>query len=1134
MSTPIYLEQRESKKFVELMQHDNCLRIRRGSVGKPCLVYRLSWTRPGKAIEQCARLRAEWTQQGFAEQAPSLIIDGSIADQAWCNDELAEHPEYGEFFDLGWASDLLGSKQRLLIFKNGLHVDDDFDLEEIADMGICSGLIIDGNLQVNGVLSQLSYTYPGSTLVLGDVIAHSMAHKDSFLRIKGDARITNIIYGEYNDGSLQIEGDAYGAAWICSDHDMSARHYHLPVFSSHGDDQDWQNLSPKILGLDGSLDEASIREFIYAGKSPLRRGYQWQPPARSAPEVVAPTEPSQLLKSLRGFAVADDVEGMTALLENWPERNTEWLEVVQMRIRLPSSNDDQRQRLQRVLARQLAGPQVAEPEAVVQVEGFAQADPAIQRLIEAMRGKAGAARVLKMLENPPEPALFPAHSHVLLVNVLLKNKDFPPHYLPLIERLYALGVDPLLSDADGRIIADDSLVRSQPEVVSLLQRILPAGALWLPPETGQVTNHLQAHRKIAALLDVINAPADQAPWVTLNSTIASIPKERFDSHPLKDLLPAHNWILLSNLVRRCAEGHDEFIQSIVDLLHLGLDPNISFDGMEVGVVELAKQLGQQDVLAVFAQFFPPEDPEKPQDGAEVFAKLLALEAAGADFSAPEHQRWLMQLRHVRQVFGKLPQLPRSVVYATALQSLLLAWPEYDSFALPDLSGLSKLKALALVDMKLTTIPDWIASLNKLEDLSLGYNPIVEIPLWLAALPSLHTLSLSGTQIGLGAHALGEFSKLRCLVLADLKLPQFPDWLAKLTQLQELNLTSNPITEIPTWLSHFSSLQTLVLAHTQIRAIDAIAPLKGIRELYLQNCDLAVLPEWLLEFPKLKVLMLGKTMHKLFQQQPELINALVQKGVAMDDLPDATSLDSEPPSKRSTKRRGSITALKQVKKLNQQAQQVQVDYTQMPQQRNLALLSQTAERAYQLFAQAIEKAQTDVDLNDEDFAYDYCYSLQGKLWCVNELVGHANDPAHRQWNPSVAISLAHQILQLADGTFRMYYANEGEIQRAASVLAHNTLAWYHLQAGELPHALIHADAAFAEIDYAQGTETYGRVLENKVRIQLAMGDADAAFATTYQLLRAHPIDETSEHDQHVFQYFYALQSSAAFRQWDAEN
>lgn len=381
-----YLEHLELRRFFEISENANALRIRRGELGRPCLVYEISWQTPDLGRANFERLLKEWQAKGFVRCSPSeAIIEGARAGQLMSQD-IEGDPVYGQFFKLGWAQELLGKRKRLIHFAHGVDYDGDFDLEEIADMGVSAGLIISGDVRVSGVFSQLSYTYPASTLILGNVHAHSLGHADSHMRIQGDVHVDNIVYGHYNDGCLQIAGAVYGRLWISYDHDMSADEYHIYCL-------EWgetAGLSPKLLDLDGSVDRDCVREFMYARKNPLQRGFSRRPAVapdaepESEPESPAQPEPetpahSALYQQVRRLAEAGDVPGMTDVLENWPERNPEWAEYVISRLAAPSTTAAQEARLRAVFEAYKPG-ELARIEAAMQA--LVQAPDALEPVAE--------------------------------------------------------------------------------------------------------------------------------------------------------------------------------------------------------------------------------------------------------------------------------------------------------------------------------------------------------------------------------------------------------------------------------------------------------------------------------------------------------------------------------------------------------------------------------------------------------------------------------------------------------------------------------------------------------------------------------------------------------------------------------
>jgi predicted DNA-binding WGR domain protein/tetratricopeptide (TPR) repeat protein len=621
-----YLENADLNEFFEVNENYNQIRIRRGKIGLPCLEYHAGYKTKGR--ENHDRLIKEWKQKGFKVTKPQTpILEGSIADELIAS-EIEDHPVYSRIFEMGWGEELRGQEKRIFVFKNGLQWTGNLDFEEMADMGLTTGVIIEGDVNVSGVLSQLTYEYPNPILVTGNVKAQSFGHKDSHMRIDGDLRVENIVYGEYNDGQLEVGGDVYGKAWISADHAMYANGtYFLPTFHD-----EYDGLSPKVLNFDGGLDWDALREFIWENKNPLRKDFVFV-----APEPKVRSAPANLI------------------------------------------------------AQKMATGE--------QVESFKESDRSIQVLVEAITGKTGGKRTLKMLENPPPEELIRCHSHILLVNALLKNKEFPGAYFGLIERLVQIGCDPRLAQT-GRTLINDSLLTDQADVVELMQRVLTDKPVWKPRADSQAETQdselrrrvmvLAADENVEGMTQLLETWQDRSDeWLAFVAARLEAPsstpeqRERLraltpawtapvddqvgdipSAHPkiqallramtfdnvdqimqmLEEpayvgLLKVHSWLLLDSARFMIQYGAEDYIQIIELLLELGCDPRFSYSGRSmVDVLNEGDDDAKTEILALFDQYFPKPGAKARKTAAKsthVLQKLMDLEDQKADFDSDQ-------------------------------------------------------------------------------------------------------------------------------------------------------------------------------------------------------------------------------------------------------------------------------------------------------------------------------------------------------------------------------------------------------------------------------------------------------------------------------------------------------------------
>ena len=351
-----YLESAANGEFIELLEEGNRLRVRCGAIGRPCLVLHATFKAPGKALAQHQRLLDAWRAKGFAQCAPSSpVVEGSVADELFC-DGREPHPLLEPFLRISdgtWMA-IRGKSSRLALFRNGLRWQGDFDLERIAELGLHAGVVVDGNVEVSGVFSQLTSTYPGFTLVSGDVRAASFGHGDSHMHVLGDVRVDNIVYGEYNDGSLRIGGSVFGRVFISADHSMhAAGDYHLPVCDWNME-ENWSGcLHPDQFEWDEEEDQpgttmsgTAIRAFMREGRAPFLPDARLTLREPKAPTPPPPPSPlSDFGLALRACVLAEDVEAITRLIETWPQRDEEWRQALDARLCAPSTTPQQRARL---------------------------------------------------------------------------------------------------------------------------------------------------------------------------------------------------------------------------------------------------------------------------------------------------------------------------------------------------------------------------------------------------------------------------------------------------------------------------------------------------------------------------------------------------------------------------------------------------------------------------------------------------------------------------------------------------------------------------------------------------------------------------------------------------------------------
>ena len=164
MNQQCFLRVPDSESFIEFTLSQNSLRIRRGHISKPCLVFELNYTPISRGQNVYDGLLTEFQKRGFKEEPnpPGVIVEGTKVGELF-TDEMGD--AFSDFFKIGWAGEWKDDRNRVFHCTEGLTYEGNLDLEIFADLGLAVGLIVSGDVQIKGVFSQTTYTYPGAILI---------------------------------------------------------------------------------------------------------------------------------------------------------------------------------------------------------------------------------------------------------------------------------------------------------------------------------------------------------------------------------------------------------------------------------------------------------------------------------------------------------------------------------------------------------------------------------------------------------------------------------------------------------------------------------------------------------------------------------------------------------------------------------------------------------------------------------------------------------------------------------------------------------------------------------------------------------------------------------------------------------
>jgi Leucine-rich repeat (LRR) protein len=228
--------------------------------------------------EYISALKRNWVYDAANTVAakPQLITLPEARDRF----DLNRYEPFGEFnFD------------KIILLDGHAFIDGDLNQEWAAKtleaLGVDPGLddtliLVNGTLTVAGAIKPSDESFP-FLLVLGNVQCDVLQSYDECIHITGDADITYAFDGNYNDGSIVIEGKTRVPYVLNSDHSSRINPEGAILINYFGDSDDFfeydytrkdfeRVIVSSVLDQDGKIKPAVFIKLLKAGKSPLKKG----------------------------------------------------------------------------------------------------------------------------------------------------------------------------------------------------------------------------------------------------------------------------------------------------------------------------------------------------------------------------------------------------------------------------------------------------------------------------------------------------------------------------------------------------------------------------------------------------------------------------------------------------------------------------------------------------------------------------------------------------------------------------------------------------------------------------------------------------------------------------------------------
>lgn len=214
------------------------------------------------------------SSKGFQSATPQLITE----------DEANERFGLEDY-------DMVFGYEKVILFDGDTHINENFDQNYTQKLfrkvtgktyTDASIIIVNGNLVVNGTLSPAIDGLP-HLLVIGNVTCDVLTSYDEMIYITGDAHIKYAFDGNYNDGSITIDGNTHVPYVLNSDHDSNINPVGAVLINYFGDSDDFfeydytekdfeRVMTSAVFDKKGNFSQHQFIDLLKAGKSPLKKG----------------------------------------------------------------------------------------------------------------------------------------------------------------------------------------------------------------------------------------------------------------------------------------------------------------------------------------------------------------------------------------------------------------------------------------------------------------------------------------------------------------------------------------------------------------------------------------------------------------------------------------------------------------------------------------------------------------------------------------------------------------------------------------------------------------------------------------------------------------------------------------------
>lgn len=268
------LQDGTSSKFWQISLTAYTIATRYGKIGTHGKTTTKDFDDPAKARQEYDKLVKEKTGKGYKE-----IVKDSKA-LAPGDFYIISEKEAVERFKLDqYINGLYDDGGKYMVYDGDVTFDGTLDTFKfcVAAKDDIYGIIVDGNLTVNGVLFQPDIDNGEHLLVTGNVQVKSINKGGGEFYIKGDLVAEQTIYGYYNHGELTVEGRTQAMAIFADDHSFTFKgDVSGTIVGDHGIEgpnieySDISVLRPELIREKEYADSDKVGKYINKGQHIIR------------------------------------------------------------------------------------------------------------------------------------------------------------------------------------------------------------------------------------------------------------------------------------------------------------------------------------------------------------------------------------------------------------------------------------------------------------------------------------------------------------------------------------------------------------------------------------------------------------------------------------------------------------------------------------------------------------------------------------------------------------------------------------------------------------------------------------------------------------------------------------------------